>query len=307
MASVGLFYVGAVLFINGVMLLGRVEPRAGAIMNLFVGGLQVVTPTFLIFTANGDQDTILLASGLYLFGFTYLYVGIGLLAGLDSTGVGWFSLFVAIAALGYSFMNFTRLAGRPVRRHLALLGVPVVPVLRPARAQAGVAHPLHGLGGRSSRVGSRPRSRPSCCSPATGRPPAPPRSCSPSSAWRWCWSCSPPHAVTAVNAGRTPSRRPPPSRPHRPQTARSAPAELTVPPHRPGRDPSRPKEDHHARSRVLRRPGQVHARAGRTRPQPLAPGRPGRDDGPPGERLPGRVPRVDRRADRQQRLRERRP
>ena len=92
------------------MLLGRVEPRAGAIMNLFVGGLQVVTPTFLIFTANGDQDTILLASGLYLFGFTYLYVGIGLLAGLDSTGVGWFSLFVAIAALGYSFMNFTRLA-----------------------------------------------------------------------------------------------------------------------------------------------------------------------------------------------------
>jgi putative amide transporter protein len=112
-ASVGLFYVGAVLFINGVMLLGRVEPRAGAIMNLFVGGLQVVIPTFLIFTANGDQDTILLASGLYLFGFTYLYVGIGLLAGLDSTGVGWFSLFVAIAALAYSFMNFTRLADAP--------------------------------------------------------------------------------------------------------------------------------------------------------------------------------------------------
>jgi len=112
-ASVGLFYVGAVLFINGVMLLGKVEPRAGAIMNLFVGGLQVVTPTFLIFTANGDQDTILLASGLYLFGFTYLYVGIGLLAGLDSTGVGWFSLFVAIAALAYSFMNFTRLADAP--------------------------------------------------------------------------------------------------------------------------------------------------------------------------------------------------
>lgn len=113
MASVGLFYVGAVLFLNGLMLLGRVEPRAAAILNLFVGSLQVITPTYLIFTANGDSSTILQASGLYLFGFTYLYVGIGLLAGLDSTGVGWFSLFVAIAALGFSAVNFTQLANRP--------------------------------------------------------------------------------------------------------------------------------------------------------------------------------------------------
>lgn len=49
---------------------------------------------------------ILAASGIYLFGFTYLYVGVGLLAGLDSTGVGYYSLFVAVAALGYSFVNF---------------------------------------------------------------------------------------------------------------------------------------------------------------------------------------------------------
>ena len=33
-------------------------------------------------------------------------MGIGLFADLDSTGVGWFSLFVAIAALGYSWVNF---------------------------------------------------------------------------------------------------------------------------------------------------------------------------------------------------------
>ncbi|MEJ2860281.1 AmiS/UreI family transporter [Actinomycetospora flava] len=113
MASVGLFYVGAVLFVNGLLLLGFVEGKAAAIMNLFVGTLQVVTPTYLIFTANGDQDTIILAGGLYLFGFTYLYVGIGLLADLDTTGVGWFSLFVAIAALGFSFVNFTMLDDAP--------------------------------------------------------------------------------------------------------------------------------------------------------------------------------------------------
>jgi len=112
MGIVGLFYVGVVLFINGLMLVGLVDAKAAAPLNLFVGGLQVVTPTYLIFTANGDPAKILAASGLYLFGFTYLYVGIGLLADLDSTGVGYFSLFVAIAALGYSWVNFA-LVGDP--------------------------------------------------------------------------------------------------------------------------------------------------------------------------------------------------
>jgi hypothetical protein len=106
MGAVGLLYVGAVLFLNGVMILGKVDAKAAAVFNLFVGALQVITPTFLIFTAAGDPDVILNASGIYLFGFTYLYVGITLLAGLDSTGVGWFSLFVAAAAVGYSFVNF---------------------------------------------------------------------------------------------------------------------------------------------------------------------------------------------------------
>jgi len=113
MGTVGLLYVGAVLFINGLMILGKVEPRAAAVLNLFVGALQVVTPTVLIIMSGGDTNVILGASGLYLFGFTYLYVGIGLLAGLDSTGVGYFSLFVSIAAIGYSFASFFVLNDRP--------------------------------------------------------------------------------------------------------------------------------------------------------------------------------------------------
>jgi putative amide transporter protein len=108
MASVGLLYVGAVLFLNGCMLLGWVEARAAAPLNLFVGALQVVTPTFLIFTADGNQDTILAASGLYLFGFTYLYVGINLLTGADGTGLGYFSAFVSACAIVYAGLNFGR-------------------------------------------------------------------------------------------------------------------------------------------------------------------------------------------------------
>jgi putative amide transporter protein len=112
MGAVGLLYVGAVLFINGVMLLGWVDPKSAAPLNIFVGGLQVVTPTVLIITASGPpgvvQNIILGASGLYLFGFTYLYVAFNLLADLDGTGLGWFSLFVAICAVVFAFLNFGR-------------------------------------------------------------------------------------------------------------------------------------------------------------------------------------------------------
>lgn len=98
MGSVGLLYVGAVLFVNGLMLLGVVPPKSAAVLNLFVGALQCVVPTAMLIQADGDTGTILAASGLYLFGFTYLYVGIGNLANLDPRGVGWFSAFVAGAA-----------------------------------------------------------------------------------------------------------------------------------------------------------------------------------------------------------------
>jgi putative amide transporter protein len=109
MASAGLLYVGAVLFMNGLMLLRVVDSKAAAIFNLFVGGLQVITPTYLIFTAGGDQNQILSAAGLYLFAFTYLYVGIGILANIDTTGVGYFSLFVAIMAVALAFANFFKI------------------------------------------------------------------------------------------------------------------------------------------------------------------------------------------------------
>src|SRR5450432_3584963 len=88
------------------MLLGWVEGKSAAPLNLFVGALQVITPTYLIFTANGNETAILSASGLYLFGFTYLYVGINLLAGLDGTGLGFFSAFVAVCAVAFSCLNF---------------------------------------------------------------------------------------------------------------------------------------------------------------------------------------------------------
>ncbi len=105
MNSVGLFYVGAVLFINGLALTGVVRGNGATPLNWFVGLLQVLTPTYLIFTANGDAQQIFSAGGLYLFGFTYLYVAMNNTWGFDATGLGWFSLFVAVAAVAYAAVN----------------------------------------------------------------------------------------------------------------------------------------------------------------------------------------------------------
>ena len=107
MSSVGLLYVGAVLFINGLMLLDLIPGKAAAAMNLFVGGMQVVFPTLIILQSGGDQGTILGASGLYLFGFTYLYVAWNQLTGASGEGLGWFSIFVAACAIVYGVVQFT--------------------------------------------------------------------------------------------------------------------------------------------------------------------------------------------------------
>ncbi len=106
MGAVGLLYVGGVLFVNALMLLGRAEPRSAGVFNLFVGIMQVIFPTILILNAKGDPWAIAAASGIYLFGFTYLYVGILNLARLDASGLGWYCLWVAVMAIAYSLVNF---------------------------------------------------------------------------------------------------------------------------------------------------------------------------------------------------------
>ncbi len=99
-------YVGAVLFVNSLMLFGKIDGKSAGVFNLFVGAIQVISPLYLIFTANGDSWVIFNASGIFLFGFTYLYVGITNLKNYNSSGVGWYSLWVAILAVGYASVSF---------------------------------------------------------------------------------------------------------------------------------------------------------------------------------------------------------
>ena len=102
MSAVALIYVGAVLFVNGIFLLGRISPKGAAPLNIFVGSLMVLTPTFMIFTSGGEPGIISSAAGLYLFGFTNIWVGINNALGWRPEGLGWYSLFVAICTLSFA-------------------------------------------------------------------------------------------------------------------------------------------------------------------------------------------------------------
>lgn len=99
MTNVGLLFVGAVLFVNGASLLGAVLPRDSAPFNLFVGAMQVIFPTLAILMGGASLEAGYAIGPIYLFGFTYLYVGINNLMGNSGTGLGWFSLFVAVMAV----------------------------------------------------------------------------------------------------------------------------------------------------------------------------------------------------------------
>lgn len=114
MGSVGLLYVGAVLFLNGLMLIGAVSPKGAVPINYFVGIMQVVFPTVVLIQADGDPNAIFGAAGIFLFGFTYLYVALNNTFGWDGSGLGWFSLFVAVVAVVIGSMQFTSSINDPV-------------------------------------------------------------------------------------------------------------------------------------------------------------------------------------------------
>jgi hypothetical protein len=107
MSSVGLLFVGAVLFVNGLLFLGQVDAKTAGVFNLFVGALQTAIPFYLIATAD-TPDQILAAAGIFMFGFTYLYVGINSLAGFEGNGLGWYSGWVSLMAAGFGVTNIVR-------------------------------------------------------------------------------------------------------------------------------------------------------------------------------------------------------
>lgn len=97
--GLSLFYVGAVLILNGLWMLGRIADREITIINLFTGGLTLLISLKLALGEGADAASIKAAALSLLFSFTYLWVAFNRLTGADGRGLGWFSLFVAITAI----------------------------------------------------------------------------------------------------------------------------------------------------------------------------------------------------------------
>lgn len=96
MGNAGLLLVGVVLLVNGLVILSVVPPRSAALLNVFVGGAQVVLPTIILIQHSGDAAVVNATWPTYLFGITYLYYGLGIYLNLEPQGLGWFSAFVAV-------------------------------------------------------------------------------------------------------------------------------------------------------------------------------------------------------------------
>lgn len=105
MGNISLLFGGVALFINSLVLFGKVDVKSAGVFSLFTGLLQTFIATWLVIGASSAE--VFGYASIYLFAFTYLYVGVTFLFNLDGRGVGWFSLFVSISAVFYATISFT--------------------------------------------------------------------------------------------------------------------------------------------------------------------------------------------------------
>lgn len=107
MLGLVLFYVGAVLCLNGLWLLGRIGDNEIAVIDIFVGGITLLVSLYLAFGPGSDAASIKAAALTLMFTFTYFWVAMNRYNGADGRGLGWFSLFVAITAVPVSIQTLS--------------------------------------------------------------------------------------------------------------------------------------------------------------------------------------------------------
>ena len=105
MVGVMLLFVGAVLLVNGMGGLGRVDLRSMAVMNFMVGSLALVASLLQLVRAETTADFFGVAT-FFLFTFTYLYVAVSMWFELDMRGFGWFCFFVAVTTIPLSIVTY---------------------------------------------------------------------------------------------------------------------------------------------------------------------------------------------------------
>ena len=150
--GLALLYVGAVLFLNGIWVMGYIEDREISVINVFVGTLTLLVSLFLAFGPGADADSIQAAAFTLLFTFTYYWVAWNRWNGADGRGLGWFCFFVGITVIPITFNTFANASGggHLARHLLGVVGRSVAPVLGASRAQEA---DRQGNGGHLRRPG----------------------------------------------------------------------------------------------------------------------------------------------------------
>jgi hypothetical protein len=97
--GLALFWVGAVLCLNGIWLLGKIGDREIAVIDVFVGFVTLLVSLYLAFGPGANAASIKAAALTLLFTFTYFWVAWNRWNDADGRGLGWFCLFVAITTV----------------------------------------------------------------------------------------------------------------------------------------------------------------------------------------------------------------
>lgn len=103
MLGLALLYVGFVLIVNGLWLLGKADTKGVIPINYFTGGLIIAGVLRTIFTASTAAE-YLGAAQFLLFAFTYVWVGLSNSFNLPGRGLGWYCLLVVVTAIPSGIM-----------------------------------------------------------------------------------------------------------------------------------------------------------------------------------------------------------
>jgi putative amide transporter protein len=140
--GVVLLYVGAVLVINGIWLLGQarvaaageggatdaeahpffIQNREVTVLNVFTGFVGVVAAVTLMVQGNQDEDlgSIRAAGYVLLFAFTYLWVAANNFLNAGGRAFGWYCLFVALTAIPAGIFTFDNANGNDASIYLGV-------------------------------------------------------------------------------------------------------------------------------------------------------------------------------------------
>jgi hypothetical protein len=129
--GVMLLYVGAVLCINGIWLIGGtreetsplyIQGREVAVINLFTGFVGIATATTLLVQGNRATDLASVRGGgfILLFAFTYLWVALNAFLNAGGRAFGWYCLFVAITAVPAGILTLNDANGNDASVYLGI-------------------------------------------------------------------------------------------------------------------------------------------------------------------------------------------